>query len=60
MNHIEIYGHFWTVRQDKKAKFLGNSLKEVLKDYEDFINLSLSVGSWPCYYHCRAYGTDFP
>ena len=50
MNHIEIYGHFWTDRQQKKTKFLGYSLKEALERYEDFINLSLSLGSWPCYY----------
>ena len=61
LNHVEVFGHFLNVRQEKKTYSLGNSLKEVLDNIELHTAHILGVerlAIYLCVHYYRAAGTD--
>ena len=63
LNHVEVFGEFLNVRQEKKTYSLGNSLKETLDNIELHKTHILGVERLPTYlfvHHYRAVGTDSP
>ena len=63
LNHVEVFGHFLNVSQEKKTYSLGNSLKEVLDNIELHTAHILGVERLPAYlfvHYSRAAGTNSP
>ena len=63
LNHVEVFGHFLNVFQEKKTYSLGNNLKEVLNNIELHTTHILGVERLPAYlfvHYSRATGTNSP